>query len=139
MAARQKLHTICQKQDEGPEVFLQRDLSVCLNGFPQTNTIFLQHVAMEAFLRGTKHRYEAIVVITKSPTNIKQVCRWRKTVIGNKQAISGKKMSLKGRFFSVEEEDRVSRIQQRLDSLSNNFLESSCSHVPGDEGRYPWY
>ena len=35
----------------------------------------------------------------------------------------------------MEEGDRVSRIEQRLDSLSNNFLESSRSHVRGDEGR----
>ena len=53
VAARQKLHTIRQKEDE---IFLQRVLSVCLDGFPQTDAITLQHVATGAFLRGTKHR-----------------------------------------------------------------------------------
>ena len=34
----------------GWRYFLQRDLSVCTDGFPQTNTIFLQHVVAKPFL-----------------------------------------------------------------------------------------
>ena len=132
VAARQKLHTIRQKEDEGLEVFLQRVLSVCLDGFPQTDAITLQNVATEAFLRGTKHRDEAIVVINESPTNIQQACKRLKTVIANKQAISGQKVSFKERVFTAQEEDRVSRIEQRLDSLSSGFRESSRSPARGD-------
>ena len=122
VAARQKLHTIRQKEDEWLEVFLQWVLSVCLDGFPKTDAITLQHVATEAFLRGTKHRDEAIV---ESPTNIQQACKRLKTVIANKQAISGQKVSFKERIFTAQEDDRVSRIKQRLDSLSSGFCESS--------------
>ena len=50
MAARQILHTIRLKEDEGLEVFLQRVLSVCLGGFPQMDAITLQHGATEAFV-----------------------------------------------------------------------------------------
>ena len=131
VVATQKLHTIRQKEDE---IFLQRVLSVCLNGFPQTDAITLQHVATGAFLRGTKHRDEAIVVINESPTNIQQACKRLKTVIANKQAIIGQKVSFKERVFTAQEEDRVSRIEQRLDSLSSSFRESSHLSVRGDGG-----
>ena len=113
-------------------MFLQRVLSVCLDGFPQTDAITLQNIATEAFLRGTKHRDEAIVVINESPTNIQQACKRLKTVIANKQAISGQKVSFKERVFTTQEEDRVSRIKQRLDSLSSGFRESSRSPARGD-------
>ena len=89
VATRQKFHTNRQKEDEGLELLLQRVLSVCLDGFPQTDAITLQHVATEAFLRWTKHRDETIVVINESPTNIQQACKRLKIVIANKQTISG--------------------------------------------------
>ena len=132
VAAQQKLHTIRQKEDEGLEVFLQQVLSVCLDGFPQTDAITLQHVATEAFLRGTKHRDEAIVVLNESPTNIQQAFKQLKTVIANKQAISGQKVSFKERVFTAQEQDRVSRIEQRLDSLSSGFRESFRLLARGD-------
>ena len=122
------LHTICQKEDEGLEVFLQLVLSVCLDDFPQTDAITLQHVATEASLRGTKHWDEAIVVINESPTNIQQACKQLKTLIANKQAISGQIVSFK-ESFTAQEEDRVSHIEKRLDS----FPEASMNPPVGGD------
>ena len=102
-----------------------------MDGFPQTDTITLQHVATKAFLRGTKHRDEAIVVINESPSNIQQACKRLKTVIANKQAIIGQKVSFK-ESFTTQEDDRVLRIKQRLDSLFSGFRESSSLPVCGD-------
>ena len=72
------------------------------------------------------------MVINESPTNIQQACKRLKTVIANKQAISGQNDSFKERVFTAQEEDRVSRIEQRLDSLSSSFRESSSLPVRGD-------
>ena len=41
-------------------------------------------------------------------------------------------MSFKERVFTAQEEDRVSPIEQRLDSLSSGFRESSRSPARGD-------
>ena len=41
VATKQSLQTIHKKEDEGLEVFLQRFLSICMDSFPQMDTITL--------------------------------------------------------------------------------------------------
>lgn len=54
VAARQKLHSVKQKDEETLEVYLQRVLTISMDGFGSANAETLQHIATEAFLRGAK-------------------------------------------------------------------------------------
>ena len=69
----------------------------CLDSFQQMDTITLQHV--DTVLRGTKHRDEAIVVITEGSTNIQQASKRLKQLLQINKRIVGKRYPLRRELF----------------------------------------
>ncbi|MCG8034644.1 MAG: hypothetical protein JAZ03_21075 [Candidatus Thiodiazotropha taylori] len=127
VAARQRLHLMKQSEDEGLEVYLQRVLTTAMDGFSTADNNTIQHLATESFLRGCRDKEAAALVINEGPHTIQEACQKLKTVVANRKAIFGTKVSFQERVFTVEEEKRVSEIEHKLDHLAECFRRSSPS------------
>ena len=55
--------------------------------------------------------------MNESPKSIHEACKRIKTILANKKAITGGKVSFQEKVFSVEEETRVSNIEKKVDDL----------------------
>ena len=77
-------------------------------------------MATESFLRGCKHKDAATMVMNESPSTIHEACKRVKTILANKKAISGVKVSFQERLFAVEEETRVTGIEKKVDDLAKS-------------------
>ena len=83
VAARQTLHMIRQNDDETLEAYLQRVLTIAMDGFKASdNTV--QQLATEAFLRGCKHKRAAARVFIEAPQTIKEAYKKVKTVLASR-------------------------------------------------------
>ena len=56
VAALKRLHVVKQEDEESHEDFLQRVLTITMDGFEKAEANTLQQIATEAFLRGYKHK-----------------------------------------------------------------------------------
>ena len=121
IAARQNLHIIKQTEDECIEAFLQRVMTVATEGYGMADSHTLQHVAAEAFLRGCRHKEAATIVLNEGPSNIQSACQRLKTLVANKRAVCGgsKGVSFQERAFSLEEENRFSRLEKSVESIKD--------------------
>lgn len=119
VGARQKLHIIKQTEDESLEVFLQRVMTVAIDGFGLADNTTLQNIATEAFLRGCRHKEAAAAVLNEGPANMQIACQRIKTLVANKKAIYGTstKVTFQERAFTVEEERRVYKLEKAVESL----------------------
>ena len=117
IAARQRLHSSKQEEDETLESYLQRIMTITLDGYKSERTALIQQVSTEAFLRGCKHKEAATMVMNESPSTIHEACKRIKTILANKKAISGGKVSFQEKVFSVEEENRVAGIERKCDDM----------------------
>ena len=117
IAARQRLHSSKQEEDETLESYLQRIMTITLDGYKSERTALIQQVSTEAFLRGCKHKEAATMVMNESPSTIHEACKRIKTILANKKAIGGGKVSFQERVFSVEEENRVAGIERKCDDM----------------------
>ena len=77
----------------------------------------LQNVATEAFLRGCRHKEAAITVFNEGPTNIQIACQRINTLIANKKAVYGSRVTFQERQFTLEEERRVSDLEKSVNTL----------------------
>ncbi|MCG8044734.1 MAG: hypothetical protein N0E48_03455 [Candidatus Thiodiazotropha endolucinida] len=114
VAARQQLHVIKQSDEETLEDFLQRVLTITMDGYQKTDTDTVQQIATESFLRGCKYKEAAMVVMNESVSTIQDACRRVKTIMANKKAIGGGRVSFQERIFTIDEETRVSNIEKTL-------------------------
>ena len=141
VAARQKLHLMKQNDDEGLEEYLQRVLTSAMDGFNTADNNTVQQLATEAFLRGCKHKEASAYVFNESPRTIQEACQKVKTVLANRKAIFGSKVSFQERAFTLEEERRVSEMEKQIQTLTSALRRSSPSpfreQIYGDSRRYP--
>ena len=136
VAARQKLHIMKQDDGESLEDYLQRVLTVAMDGFSETDPKTVQQLATESFLRGCRHKEAAAKVLNDEPRNIQDACRRVKSFLANQKAIHGTKVNFKERAFTMEEEQRVGRLERRVCELSERLRERSHSPFSIQGGRY---
>ena len=125
VTARQKLHVVRQNDDEALEDFLQRVLTIAMDGFIAADDSIVQQLATEAFFRGCKHKEAAEIVINEAPRTIQEACRKVKTVLANRKAVLGGRVAFAEKQFTLSEEQRVSNIERRLDDLTKQLGRSS--------------
>ena len=125
VAARQSLHVMKQSDDESLETYLQRVLTVAMNGYKTCDNNTIQQLATEQFLRGCKHKEAAALVINEAPQTVQEACRKVKTVLANHKAIFGNKVSFKENAFTAQEENRVSQIEKQLNSVTDYVFRRS--------------
>ena len=117
MAARQKLNVIKQTEEEGLEEgleeFLQRVLTTAMDCFHVADNTTVQKLATEVFLRGCRHKEAASLTLNQNPMSIQEACRSVKTILANKKAIFGNKVTFQERYFTAQEE-RVSNITRKV-------------------------
>ena len=103
MAARQRLHVVRQEDEESLEDFLQRVLTITMDGFDKAEVGTLQQLATESFLRGCKHKDAAMTVMNESVASIQQACKRVKTIIANisptRRRLMGGKSPSKKRYL----------------------------------------
>ena len=99
-------------------------MSITLDGHKNERSSLIQQVATEAFLRGCKHKDAATTVMNESPATIHEACKWVKTILANKEAIGGGKVSFQERLFTVAEETRVSGLEKKVDDLAKTIQRS---------------
>ena len=126
-AARQNLYLMKQSEDESLEAYLQRVLTAAMHGLKTSDNSTMQLLATEAFLRGCKHKEAAALVSNEAPQTIQEACQKIKTVLANRKAIFGSKVSFQENAFSIQEETRVSDIEKKLDTLTDMVTRSSRS------------
>ena len=124
IAARQRLYLAKQDDDETLEAFLQRIVSITLDGHKNERSSLIQQVATEAFLRGCKHKDAATTVMNESPATIHEACKRVKTILANKKAIGGGKVYFQERLFTVAEETRVAGLEKKVDDLAKTIQRS---------------
>ena len=139
VAARQRLHVIKQSEEESLEDFLQRVLTVTIDGYGDAQFATLQQLATEAFLRGCKFKDAATLVMNEAPKSIQEACRRVKTVIANKKAVGATKVSFQERAFTFQEETRVASIEKKVDDLVETFHRAIPSYRSPSRSpsRYP--
>ena len=125
VAARQQLHVVRQDDEESLEDFLQRVLTITMDGFDKAEVGTLQQLATESFLRGCKHKDAAMTVMKESVATIQDACRRVKTIIANKKAIGGGKVTFQEKVFTVDEETRVSNLEKKLSELTKALQQAS--------------
>lgn len=113
IAARHRLHIAKQDDDESLEAYLQKILTITMDGYKNASAGLIQQMATESFLRGCKHKDAATTVMNESPSTIHEACKRVKTIIANKKAIGGGKVSFQERVFTLEEENRVTGIEKK--------------------------
>lgn len=118
IAARHRLHLAKQDDDESLEAYLQKILTITMDGYKNASAGLIQQMATESFLRGCKHKDAATIVMNESPSTIHEACKRVKTIIANKKAIGGGKVSFQERVFTLEEENRVTGIEKKVDDLT---------------------
>ena len=127
IAARQNLYLMKQSEDESLEAYLQRVLTAAMHGLKISDNSTMQLLATEAFLRGCKHKEAAALVSNEAPQTIQEACQKIKTVLANRKAIFGSKVSFQEKAFTVQEETRISGIEKKIDSLTDMVTRSSRS------------
>ena len=80
--------------------FLQRVLTVTIDGYGDAQIATLQQLATEAFLRGCKFKGAATLATNEAPKSIQEACRRVKTVIANKKAVKATKVSFQELAFT---------------------------------------
>ena len=63
------------------------------DGYGMANSDTLQHMATEAFLRRCRHIEAATIVLNEGLASIQSACQRVKTLIANKRAVYGSKVS----------------------------------------------
>ena len=114
MTACQKVHVIKQTEEEGLEEFLQRVLTTAMDCFHEADKTTVQKLATEVFLRGCRHKEAASLALNQNPMSIQEACRSVKTILANKKAIFGNKVTFQERYFTAQEEERVSNITRKV-------------------------
>lgn len=127
IAARQNLYLMKQSDDESLEAYLQRVLTAAMHGLKTSDHNTVQLLATETFLRGCKHKEAAALISNEAPQTIQETCKKIKTVIANRKAIFGSKVSFQEKAFTVQEENRVSEVERKLDTLADFVRRSSPS------------
>ena len=127
VACRSKLHVIRQDDEESLEDFLQRVLTVTMDGFDKAEITTLQQLATESFLRGCKHKEAAMTVMNEGVGTIHDACRRVKTIIANKRAIGGGKVTFQEKVFTVDEETRVTNIEKKLNEIAQTLQQTSSN------------
>ena len=128
VAARQKLNTLKQEPDETLEGFMQQVLNVATDGYRDFKTTVLQQMAVEAFLRGCRNKESASLVLISTPKTIQEACQRLKTIVANKKALDGPKVSFQERLFSAQEEKRVSDLERKVSEMTNMVRTKSPHH-----------
>ena len=128
VAARQRLHVIKQGEAESLEDFLERVLTVTIDGYGDAQIATFQQLAMEAFLCGCKFKDAATLVMNEAPKSIQEACRRVKTVIANKKAVGATKVSFQERAFTFQEETQVASIEKKVDDLVETFHRAISSY-----------
>ena len=137
IAARQRLYLAKQDDDETLEAFLQRLLTITMDGHKNEKSALIQQVATESFLRDCKHKDAARTVIYESPATIHNACKRIKTILANKKAIGGSKVSFQERQFTVTEETRVAGLEKTVNDLTKTIQSSPFYFSPsGSPSRY---
>ena len=138
IAARQRLYLAKQDDDETLEAVLQNILTITMDGHKDQKYALIQQVATESFLRGCKHKDAAMTVMNESPATIHDACKRRKTILANKKAIGGSKVSFQERHFIVAEETRVAGLEKKVDNLTKNIQKPSTFYrsPSGSPSRY---
>ena len=70
VATRQRLHVMKQEDEESLEDFLQRVLTITMDGSENADANTLQQIATESLLRGCKHKQAAMKVMNESVATI---------------------------------------------------------------------
>ena len=112
VAARQTLHMMRLNDDETLEVYLERVLTIAMGGFKASDNNTVQQLATEAFLRGCKYKEAAALVFSETPQTVQEACKKVKTVLANRNAIFGTKVTFLRKAFTLQEEKRVSDIER---------------------------
>ena len=128
VAARQKLNTLKQESDETLESFMQQVLNVATDGYGDFETTVLQQMAVEAFLRGCRNKESASLVLISTPKTIQEACQRLKTIVANKKALEGPKVSFQERLFSAQEEKRVSDLERKVSEMTYMVRTKSPHH-----------
>ena len=128
VAARQKLNTLKQEPDETLESFMQQVLNVATDGYGDFETTVLQQMAVEAFLRGCRNKESASLVLISTPKTIQEACQRLKTIVANKKALEGPKVSFQERLFSAQEEKRVSDLERKVSEMTYMVRTKSPHH-----------
>ena len=136
VAARQRLHVVRQEDEESLEDFLQRVLTITMDGFDKAEVGTLQQLATESFLRGCKHKDAAMTVMNESVASIQQACKRVKTIIANKKAINGGKVTFQEKVFTVDEETRVSNLEKKYNELVKTLQQASSANKSSSPSRY---
>ena len=118
IAARNRLHLIKQSDEETLEEYLQRVITLAMEGYSGANDELIMTIPTEAFLRGCRDKEAALLVMNEAPTNIQDACRRLKSVVANRKAIQGERVTFKERLFTAQEEDRVAALEKKVQSMS---------------------
>ena len=69
----------------------------------------------------------AALVFNEAPQTIQEACKKVKTVLANRKAIFGTKVTFQENTFTLQEEKRVPDIERKVDSMTDIFRRSSPS------------
>ena len=122
------LITFKQEPDETLEGFMQQVLNVATDGYRDFETTVLQQMAVEAFLRGCRNKKSASLVLISTPKTIQEACQRLKTIVANKKALEGPKVSFQERLFSAQEEKRVSDLERKVSEMTYMVRTKSPHH-----------
>ena len=129
VAARQILQLVKQMEEESLEEYLQRVLTIAMDGFYGAGAATLQQLSTEAFLRGCKHKEAIAFVFNQTPKIIQKTCKRVKTFIPNKKLIlGGKEVTFQEKVFTLNGEQRVHKFERKLDDLIRFVRRNSLPH-----------
>ena len=103
---------------ESLEDFLQRVFTITMDGFEKAEASTLQQIAKDA----------AMTVMNESVAIIQDACRRIKTIIVNKKTIGGDKVAFQERVCTIDEETRVSNIEQKINDLAKTLQNGTPSN-----------
>ena len=139
VAPRQKLNTLKQEPDETLEGFMRQVLNVATDGYRDFETTVLQQMAIDAFLIGCRNKESASLVLISTPKTIQEACQRLKTIVANKKALEGPKVSFQERLFSAQAEKRVSDLERKVSQMTYMVRTKSPHRGYGSEGDCNYY
>ena len=69
-----------------------------------------------------------MTVMNESVASIQQACKRVKTIIANKKAINGGKVTFQEKVFTVDEETRVSNLEKKYNELVKTLQQASSAN-----------
>ena len=101
-ACRRQLAYIKQEDEEELDEYAERVHQLVIDGYPRVGEEHVQCLAVDAFLRGSKDKFAAVLAMGSKPKTIHKAVRKMKSVIQDQKSIGKSALSLRQVSFGPE-------------------------------------